>query len=55
VNYQWLSVGLSQFVKGTANWQVMGDGEECSQFHYCKLAALWGRCEVIGGNLWADC
>ena len=29
-------------------------GEECSQCHYCKPAAMWRRPDVMIGHLWTE-
>ena len=33
----------------------MRAGEGCSDCHLCKIAALWGRHDVIIGHLWTGC
>jgi hypothetical protein len=33
----------------------MSAGEEYSHYHLCKLAALWGRRDLMIGHLWTDC
>ena len=56
VYYQWVRRGLSQFVEGTVTyWHLMRAEEGCSHCYHCKLAALWGRPDVMIGHLWTDC